>query len=83
MNDPMGQRFWVLLEGMNKTLGYEYATAEVIARTDDEAKDIAMNTPYYNGATPKELGGKVSRVDRREAFDIPSFIRWVSGGIKH
>lgn len=84
MKDPMGQRFWVYLSGLMGDPSHinDSAIAEVIARTEDEAEKVALDAIYDVTGKPVRAGVIVQRIVHREAFDIPSFVRWRHGGVK-
>lgn len=92
MKDPMAQRFLVHVADVNDRMEGTPTTAvaEVIARTEDEASEVALSAPYPVRTDPqtvsprplRETGARVTKVVSREAFDIPTFVRWRTGGLK-
>ena len=56
--------------------------AEVVARSESEARETALNAPWHNGRSAAENGARVESIAYGEAFDIPGFIRWTSMGFK-
>ena len=93
MNEPMAQRFFVHMDNIDDGCpesSRKTAVAEVIARTEDEAQETALNAPYLVRENPqtlsnrpiRETGARVTHVDRSDAFDIPTFVRWRGSGIK-
>lgn len=87
MKEPMGQRFFVHLDNIDGGFpesARNTATAEVIARTETEAREVALGAPYSVRISPQQIsfkpvhetGARVTNVTRGEAFDIPTFVRW-------